>query len=600
MAKIKIDNKKSKKEIDFKYNFKEYWSFLSKYQGKFWFLMVITLLLSVTYIIDKYVFKEIIDRGTDFSNGILAKEAFVSILLILIVIFFSALLFRALFKWLQHTILITMNSSMMVDLRRKYFNHVVGLSYNFHTTHKTGSLISRIIRGANSIDRMNDVIAFNIAPLITSVIVVTISLLLFSLAPALILIATVIIFVGYSIVFQNKAKPYGAYANKKEDREKALISDYLTNIDSIKYFGKEGMVKKKFNKLSEETRIAFMKFWSYFRILDVGQSLILGLGLFLLIYFPMISFLNGDLTIGGIVFIYTIYGNVVGPLFGFVHGIRGYYRSMIDFEDLFQYGKLENEIKDKSDAKDLKINQGEIEFKNIEFRYGKRRIFKDFNLKISANKKYAFVGHSGCGKTTLVKLLYRLYDIENGEISIDGKNIADVKQSSLRSEMSMVPQEAVLFDDTIYNNIAFSNPKASREEVFRAIRFAQLDKVIKEFPDKEKTIVGERGVKLSGGEKQRVSIARAILSDKKILVLDEATSALDSETEHEIQKDLAKLMQGRTSLIIAHRLSTIMHADKIVVMKKGKIIQMGTHRQLIAKPGEYKKLWNLQKGGYIK
>jgi len=236
----------------------------------------------------------------------------------------------------------------------------------------------------------------------------------------------------------------------------------------------------------------------------------------------------------------------------------------------------------------------------MDFKYHKRKIFNKFNLKIPANKKVAFVGHSGCGKTTLVKLLYRFYDIENGQILIDNKDIRDVKQESLREEMSMVPQEAVLFDDTIYNNVAFSNPKASKQEVLRAMRFAQLDKVVKDFPDKEKTIVGERGVKLSGGEKQRVSIARAILANKKILVLDEATSSLDSETEHEIQRDLEKLMQGRTSIIIAHRLSTIMHADMIIVLQKGKIVQTGTHRQLITKSGEYKKLWNLQKGGYIK
>jgi ABC-type multidrug transport system fused ATPase/permease subunit len=186
------------------------------------------------------------------------------------------------------------------------------------------------------------------------------------------------------------------------------------------------------------------------------------------------------------------------------------------------------------------------------------------------------------------------------KILIDGEDIVDFKQESLRNSMSIVPQECFLFDDSIWNNIRFSNPGASREDVWRAIRFAQLDKIIDEMPNKEKTIVGERGVKLSGGEKQRVSIARALLTDKKILVLDEATSALDSETEHEIQRDLSRLMEGRTSIIIAHRLSTIMHADKIVVMKKGKIVQMGTHRQLINQRGEYKKLWNLQKGGYIK
>ena len=226
-------------------------------------------------------------------------------------------------------------------------------------------------------------------------------------------------------------------------------------------------------------------------------------------------------------------------------------------------------------------------------------MFRNFNLKIKKGEKVALVGRSGCGKTTLVKLLYRFYDVNSGKILIDSKNIKEFRQESLRSEMGVVPQECILFDDTIYNNIKFANPKASRREIMRAIRFAQLDKVIKGFLKKENTIVGERGIKLSGGEKQRVSIARAVLANKKVLVLDEATSSLDSETEHDIQESLQKLLKNRTSMIIAHRLSTIMKADRIIVMKKGKIVQEGNHFELIRQGGEYKKLWDLQKGGYI-
>jgi len=226
-------------------------------------------------------------------------------------------------------------------------------------------------------------------------------------------------------------------------------------------------------------------------------------------------------------------------------------------------------------------------------------LLNNFNLKIKPGEKVAFVGRSGSGKTTLVKLLYRLYDVDSGEILIDGKNIKEFKQESLRDELSVVPQEAILFDDTIYNNIAFSNLKASHNDVIKAMKFAQLDKFVAELPRKERTIVGERGVKLSGGEKQRVSIARAILANKKVLVLDEATSSLDSQTEHDIQRDLQKLMEGRTSIIIAHRLSTIMRADKIVVMEKGRIVQIGKHRELVKKRGIYRKLWNFQKGGFI-
>ena len=334
--------------------------------------------------------------------------------------------------------------------------------------------------------------------------------------------------------------------------------------------------------------------------MNLGQNFILSAGIFSLLYFSINNFLQGEITIGTLAFIYTTFAGLIVYVFGFVHGLRGFYRSMADFQDLFDYGRVSNKIKDKSNAPNLKIGLGTLEFKDVDFNYGKRKMLRKFNLKILENEKVAFVGHSGCGKTTLVKLLNRFYDVNGGSILIDGKDIRNFKQESVRSETGIVPQECVLFDDTIYNNISFANPKASRKDVLNAIKFAQLDKIIMNFSDKENTIVGERGVKLSGGEKQRVSIARAILANKKILILDEATSALDSETEYEIQKDLQKLLKGRTSIIIAHRLSTIMNADRIVVLKNGEIIQMGTHSELIGKSGEYKKLWNLQKGGYIR
>ena len=280
-------------------------------------------------------------------------------------------------------------------------------------------------------------------------------------------------------------------------------------------------------------------------------------------------------------------------------GSRNLYRATADFEDLFQYGKINNEIKDKPGAGPLKVGQGTIEFKNVTFTYRKKPLLSGFSLKIKGHQKVALVGPSGAGKTTLIRLLYRFYDLEQGSITIDETDISQVKQTSLRDSLSMVPQECILFDDTLYNNIAFSKPDASRADVFKAIQFAQLGEFIDNLPQKENTIVGERGVKLSGGEKQRVSIARALLANKRILVLDEATSSLDSQTEHAIQEGLKGLMKGRTSILIAHRLSTIMSADLIVVLDRGKVVQQGTHQSLILEQGLYQKLWNLQKGGYM-
>jgi ATP-binding cassette subfamily B protein len=456
------------------------------------------------------------------------------------------------------------------------------------------------MRGSSAIERMADVFIFNFSPFILQMIIAIISIIYFNWISALTIFLSTFIFILFSFFMQKKGESSKIDFNKTQDLEKGITADFLTNINSIKYFGKDKSIKFKYKKLIENTKSKMIKNWDYFRWTTFGQRLILGIGTFFVIFFPLIKFLDGEMTLGTLTFIYTIYVGLLSQTFNFVYGLRGYYRAMADFQELFDYGKVQKEILDKPNAKRLKIKEGEIEFKDISFSYGKRKIFEEFSLKIPANKKVAFVGHSGCGKTTLIKLLYRFYDVNKGDILIDGKDIREVKQESLRSEMSMVPQECILFDDTIYNNIAFSNPSASKDEVMKAIKFAQLESIIDNFPQKEKTIVGERGVKLSGGEKQRVSIARAILANKKILVLDEATSSLDSQTEYDIQRDLDKLMEGRTSIIIAHRLSTIMHADKIVVLKKGKIVQMGTHRELINQRGEYNKLWNLQKGGYIK
>jgi len=591
---------KKKEKINFKDNLRIYFGFLKKYKFRFSLLLFVLLIVQTTYIVDKYLFKVIIDRGTEFTGGSLPRDIFVKILLVVVIVYLVKILIQSIGKWVDQTLLIKLESNIIQDLKRKYFNHLIHLSHSFHTSHKTGSLISRLTRGGRAIEGVTDVIIYNFAPLILQLFIVGGSLLLLSWKPALVVTLTILTFVTYSVVVQKMAKKANIAENKQEDIEKANIADIFTNIDSIKYFGKEKAIKKRYKKLSDKTRFAMLKHWTFFKYLDIGQGLILTIGTFFLIYFPLIDFLDGALTLGSLTFIYTVYGNLIGPLFSFVHGIRHFYRSMADFDALFEYGKIENEIKDDVNAKDLKINKGTVEFKNVTFRYARRKIFSNFSLKINKNERIAFVGHSGSGKSTLVKLLYRLYDVDEGEILIDGKNIKDFKQESLRSGLSIVPQECVLFDDTIYNNIRFSNPKKSKDDVIKAMKFAQLYRVINEFPRKENTIVGERGVKLSGGEKQRVSIARAVLADKKILVLDEATSSLDSQTENDIQRDLKKLMKGRTSMMIAHRLSTIMHADKIVVLEKGRIVQVGKHRQLIKKRGLYRKLWNLQKGGYIK
>ncbi|MBN2566943.1 ABC transporter ATP-binding protein [Candidatus Woesearchaeota archaeon] len=594
------DGKRQRLQIDFRYNLKVFYGLLERYWPLFGTLLCVIFVIEATNVVDKFLFKEIIDRGAEFTEGTLLRAEFTQSLLLIAAVFVAQFLVRMAFRWLFIHLINRLDGSLIRDLKERFFSHLIHLSYDFHTTHRTGSLISRLVRGGSAIERVMDVIAFNFVPLVFQLVVVAGSMLLFDAASAAITVAVVLVFIGYSFIINSVQQASNIAANDTEDAEKASVSDIFTNIESVKYFGKERAIRGHYKKKIEASRAAWILNWDYFRWLDAGQTAIIGTGTFLLLLFPMLRFLDGGITLGTLVFIYTTFANLYGPLFGFVYGIRNFYRGMADFESLFQYGRIEPSVKDRPGAPAMTVSDGRIEFRDITFRYRKRKIFDRFSLTIEPREHVAIVGPSGSGKSTLIKLLYRLYDVEKGAILVDGTDIRSVGQHSLRSQLSVVPQECVLFDDTVYDNIRFSDPKAPRKEVLRAIRFAQLDRIIARFPLKERTVVGERGVRLSGGEKQRVSIARALLADRKVLVLDEATSSLDSETESEIQADLRRLMKGKTAIMIAHRLSTIMQADRIVVLDGGRIAQQGTHDSLIRRRGLYRRLWDLQRGGYLR
>ena len=591
---------KGKYDVDFRYNLKIYWSFLRNYKWLFILITIILLINEVLNLIQNLLFKKIVDSGTAYGSKILTLEIFTSILITIAIIYLINTLIKVIIKWYTAHIQNKLEGFLIKDLKQRFFNRIITLSHSFHISHKTGALISRINRGSSAMERMTDFLIYNVFPVIFQIIITGISLIYLDKMSALIISIIMAIFVVYTFYLQQIQRKQNQIVNRAEDIEKANLSDIMTNIDSIKYFGKEEMIKQKYRCLTQKTQNELMKLWNYGRWMGSIQNLIVWLGTFFLIFFSVRNYIKGNITLGTLTYTYSVYGSFMwGYISSFMNGIRGYYRAMVDFHELFQYGKIEQEVKDCPGAKPINIKEGKIDFKNVSFRYHNKKVLDNFNLSIKPGEKVAIVGHSGSGKTTIVKLLYRFYDIDTGSILIDGKDIREIKQESLRSELSIVPQECVLFDDTIYNNILFSNNKSNKQEVLNAIKFAQLDKTIRNFPKKENTIVGERGVKLSGGEKQRVSIARALLANKRIIVLDEATSSLDSQTESEIQKDLQDLLKGRTSIIIAHRLSTIMKADRIVVLDNGKIVQIGNHNSLINKPGLYRKLWNLQKGGYI-
>lgn len=585
-------------KINFKRNLRIYLQLVKPYKWLAFFAVLFLLFFESLLIVDKFFLKIFVDRAAEYIEGVLSQSDFFNIVIFLLILLAIIVAVRSVSRWLIIHFMNRLDGNVIFDMKTLFYKHILHLSHSFHITHKSGSLISRLTKGASALERMTDVFLMNILPLVVQVVVSAFALFVLDLVSAIIIVIFIILFISYSIYNQTIQQSARIQMNHAEDLDKAYVADSFTNVESIKLYAKEEYVASKFKILISDTQKKSIKAWDYYRWFDGVQTLLIGITIVCIFYFGLVNFISGKIPIGTIVFTFTVFLTLLPTMFGFVWGIRRFYEAMGDFELLAQYLDVENEIKDFTNKK-LAIKKGEVEFKDVTFSYHKKVLFNKFNLVVPPNTSVAFVGHSGSGKSTLVKLLFRLYDIKSGAIFIDDQNISQVTQKSLRSSMGVVTQECVLFDDTIYNNILFSNPTASRKQVLRAIELAQLSDVIDNLPHKENTIVGERGVRLSGGEKQRVSIARAILADNKVLVLDEATSSLDSKTEHKIQIALKNLLKGRTSIIIAHRLSTIMHVDNIVVLDNGNIVEQGTHATLLRKKGSYRELWELQKGGYI-
>ncbi len=592
-------------KVDISYILSTLWSFVSVHKKYFFGVIFFTFITEMVSFTDNFVFKYLVDKATLFAQNSISESVFANIIFYTVLFYFGLRFIDSLGWFIRIRLMNKLDGNVMSDVERKSFWHVLSLSYRYHLNKKTGSMISQFTRGVSKVESLIDAFLFQFFPVIFRLIFSISVIFYFDTTTAIILIIMVIFFISFGVFLTNKQKKPQAVANAREDILKQNLSDVFVNIETVKYFGKEKSTYSYFQNLSKKLLNSRFDFWNYFSLHAGIQTFILGTGIAAIFYFSFNSFLNGNITLGSITLIYAAVWKLLPQLFGLIHGYREFIRSTVDISALFETFKEKNEVLDTQNAKPIQVKQGVISYENVLFTYPEKQAekqpaLKEFNLHVKKNTKVALVGPSGSGKTTVIKLLYRLFDLHEGKISIDGQDISKVTQESLRNSMSIVPQEPLLFDNTIYFNIAYANPKATKKQVWQAIKSAKLDQFIQQLPQKENTIVGERGVKLSGGEKQRVSIARALLANKKILILDEATSALDSETEKEIQKSLEKLMQGRTTIIIAHRLSTIMKADTIVVMKKGKILELGTHAQLKRKTGGlYKRLWQLQQGGEL-
>ncbi|PZU87998.1 MAG: metal ABC transporter permease [Shinella sp.] len=483
------------------------------------------------------------------------------------------------------------------QLAYKTFVHMHRLSLRFHLERKTGGLSRIIERGTKGIET---IVRFTILNSVPTLIEFLLTAVIFWWGYGFSYLAVTAITVCAYIWFTIKASDWRINIrramNDSDTDANTKAIDSLLNFETVKYFGNEEMEAKRFDGSMARYEKAATEVWTSLGWLNFGQGVIFGLGTAVMMVMSALAVQRGDQTIGDFVFINAMLMQLSIPLnfIGFVY--REIRQGLTDIEQMFDLLEVQAEVVDKPGAPALAIAQGSIAFKDVHFAYDPQRpILKGISFEVPAGKTVAVVGPSGAGKSTISRLLYRFYDIQQGSITIDGQDVRDVTQQSLRKVIGMVPQDTVLFNDTIAYNIRYGRPSATDAEIEQAAEIAQISHFIRDLPDGFKTMVGERGLKLSGGEKQRVAIARTVLKAPPILILDEATSALDTTTEQEIQAALDIVSENRTTLVIAHRLSTVVGADEIIVLKGGEIAERGTHSALLEKNGLYASMWNRQR-----
>ncbi len=492
-------------------------------------------------------------------------------------------------------------SSVMARLKQMSLTYMIDHSYKFFTNNFSGALVQRVNRFSRSFERLFDTLIFNLIPLLIQTVGVVTVVWFQEPAVAKIILAWASFVLLFSYFFSRWKLKYDIRSAEADSATTARLADTLTNQNTVASFVGSSHESAVFTDVSNEQARAQRRTWNFSMILDSTQAgLIIVIG-FLLFYFALGFWERGEITVGTFVLIQVYILGLAGQLWGFSRVVRSVYEGFGDSKEMVEILALPHEVSDVPGAKPLTVTQGSVVFKDVSFAFNETRsVLKRVNLSIHGGEKVACIGPSGAGKSTIVKLLARMYDLTDGKILIDGQDIHQVTQESLRQNISLVPQDPVLFHRTLMENIRYGRRDATDEEVIEAARLAHCDEFIEQLPLKYETFVGERGVKLSGGERQRVAIARAILKNAPVLILDEATSSLDSHSESLIQDALDRLMRGKTTIVIAHRLSTIRKMDRIIVISDGSIIEEGSHEELLAKKdGLYKDLWNLQAGGFL-
>ncbi|MEL0103020.1 MAG: ABC transporter ATP-binding protein/permease [Gammaproteobacteria bacterium] len=534
-----------------------------------------------------------VDSLTDLSSGI---NLLIYVPVALIISYGVVRIASFAFGEIRDALFSKVSQNAIRSVSLKIFKHLHFLSLDFHLSRQTGGLNRYIDRGTKGIDFLLRYVLFNVVPtFIELVLVIIILFTLYGFQYAAITLITIIIYVILTFVITAWRIQFRKDMNAADNNASTKMIDSLLNFETVKYFNNENHEFSRLDESLEKYEFAANKNRISLSLLNVSQTIVIMTGITIMLVLTVFGIQQNVITVGGFVVINAYMLQLYQPL-NFLGTIyREIRQSLIDMENMFNLLNEKNTVIDNG-KKVLDNSNAEITFKNISFGYRPDRIIiKDISFHLEKGKSLAIVGPTGAGKSTISKLLFRFYDPNKGEILINNENIKDFKQDSLRKSIGIVPQDTVLFNDTIYYNISYGNPEASHDEIINAAKIAGIHDFIESIPDKYQTIVGERGLKLSGGEKQRVAIARTVLKNPSIFFFDEATSALDSSTEKDIIENLNNISEGKTTLIIAHRLSTVSKADNIIVIDKGEIVEEGNHPTLLAKKGLYSSMWDKQK-----
>lgn len=564
--------------------------YLWEFKGRVLFAFVCLILAKFANVGVPLVLKEIVDALDINSKPLL-------VLPIMLLLAYGALrIASSMFNELRDVLFTRVRYRAMRRLTVRTLSHLHDLSLRYHLERKTGAISADLQRGSASLSSLLNYFTFSIIPIGIEFILVAVLLISrYDLAFTLVIFASVIVYITFTVKVMNWRMQYRVEMNRLESKANNEAVDSLINYETVKYFNNEKMESDRCNETLGRWENNAVLSQSSMSALNFGQGAIIALGVTVIMIFAANEVVAGKMTLGDLVLVNALLLQLFMPL-GFLGVVYRQIRySLADMHQLVSLLNEHPEIEDRIDAKPLEVSKGEVEFRHVNFAYqGERQILHDVSFIIKPGKKLAVVGASGAGKSTLARLLFRFYDVNEGAILIDNQAICDVTQHSLRESIGIVPQDTVLFNDSIYYNLAYANPDANREQIIKAAKMAHIHEFIDSLPEKYDTMVGERGLKLSGGEKQRVAIARILLKAPKILVFDEATSALDSKSEQAILQDLKAAAENHTTLVIAHRLSTIVDADEILVLDKGRIVEQGQHQQLLESKGTYSQMWALQ------